>query len=313
MSRLEEMWDHLGIEHMLLWPLSGLYQVGWRLYEATYHLGLKQAQKPHDRILCVGNLRVGGTGKTPVTIALVHHLVEWGHSVVVSVSGYGSPGSREATVAPEGPILASRWGDEAAQMRDALPNVPLIVGRNRVRAAELCAQQFPDSVLVLDDGFQHLPLKKDWVLLLDPPSPNTLCLPIGPYRQPANDLEGADLVVPRDLGVERHLTINRDSLPEELDLLCAIARPQRFFAAVHELRTRVNQMVSLPDHDPLTSPKLLESLGQGRPIGVTQKDAVKLRERPDFGSREWVIFDIEARFTDLGALRQSLEPVLSGR
>src|SRR5215212_3930294 len=97
-----------------LTPVSWLYAAGWQVYLATYRLGIKKAQAPHFPVLCVGNLQVGGTGKSPITLYLVNVLRELGREVVVSSSGYGSPRSESATVAPSGPLEATEWGDEPA-------------------------------------------------------------------------------------------------------------------------------------------------------------------------------------------------------
>ncbi|MFX8929914.1 tetraacyldisaccharide 4'-kinase, partial [Acinetobacter baumannii] len=84
-------------------------------------------------------------------------------------------------MAPDGPLDPAGWGDEPAMFRWLLPDVPLVVGRRRVLAAELVHQHFPKAVLVMDDGFQHLPVKKHIQILLDDPTPkNSRCLPAGP-------------------------------------------------------------------------------------------------------------------------------------
>jgi len=179
-----EMWERLSVATIVLSPFAGLYALGWLGYEATYRWGLKRPSAPHHPVVCVGNLTVGGTGKTPTTRYLAELLLGMGREVVASCSGYGSAAAEAAQVAPMGPLSAHTWGDEAALLRYSLPEVPLIVGRRRVLAAELCHQHYPRAVLLMDDGFQHLPLAKDVAIVLDPPRRNRLCLPAGPYREP---------------------------------------------------------------------------------------------------------------------------------
>ena len=115
---LEGIWNGRSVLAALarctLWPLSVLYAFGWRAYRAVYDLGLKTAREPHRPIVCIGNLTVGGSGKTPVAIHVVELLRELGFEVAISCSGYGSPASQEATVAPEGNMSARDWGDEPA-------------------------------------------------------------------------------------------------------------------------------------------------------------------------------------------------------
>ncbi|MEQ1824102.1 MAG: tetraacyldisaccharide 4'-kinase [Fimbriimonadaceae bacterium] len=194
-----EIWEGnsfkaIGIR-VILSPASWLYALGWSCYRLAYDFGLKKSAKPHKNIICVGNLVAGGSGKTPITIYIARLLAEMGDQVVISASGYGGPHSEAAELAPKGELDPKIWGDEPALLRDELPEVPLIVGRRRVLAAEICAQNFPDAVLLMDDGFQHLPLAKDISILVEPDLRNKQCLPAGPYREPQSSLKRADLVL----------------------------------------------------------------------------------------------------------------------
>src|SRR5579885_1414322 len=179
-----------------LTPLSWLYAAGWQGYLTIYRFGWKKAKAPHHPVVCIGNLKAGGTGKSPVTRYVADVLSSLQRQVVISCSGYGAPRSEAATLTPKGPLDAREWGDEAAMLRAFLPDTPLIVGRDRVEAAKICNKTHPDAVLLLDDGFQHLPLAKDLTILLDPPAENGHCLPAGPYREPRRNRSRADLVLP---------------------------------------------------------------------------------------------------------------------
>ncbi|MBI1757337.1 MAG: tetraacyldisaccharide 4'-kinase [Fimbriimonas ginsengisoli] len=282
----------------LLAPASWLYALGWETYEAVYALGLKQPAEPHRPVVCVGSLRVGGSGKTPFVLFLVDLLMASGRRVAVSCSGYGSTASAGSQVAPEGGLSAKRWGDEPAMIRMLRPSIPLIVGRDRVEAARLCRERFPGSVLLLDDGFQHLPLRKHLSILLDPPRPG-FCLPAGPYREPRGGRKRADLVLPDRFRVEAHLTgfttPTGESQPiealrgSEVGVLCALGNPSGFLNAMEEACLRVVSTRLLPDHDPLDAGNLFEGWPDDRPIAVTCKDWVKLRERPDVAERSILI------------------------
>ena len=127
-------------------PASWVYAAGWTGYLSLYSSGIKKASHPHTPILCVGNLVVGGSGKSPLILALVNYLRGSGRGVVVGCSGYGSPASESAKLAPEGPLDALEWGDEPAMFRWLVSDLPLVVGRHRVRAAEICAANFPGSL-----------------------------------------------------------------------------------------------------------------------------------------------------------------------
>jgi tetraacyldisaccharide 4'-kinase len=292
-----------------LTPLSWLYAAGWQGYLALYRAGWKRAEEPHRPVLCVGNLMIGGTGKSPMTLYLAQLLGEMGKQVVVSASGYGSPKAEAASLAPEGTLDPGEWGDEPAMLRWLLPEVPLIVGRRRILAAELCHRHFPDAVLLMDDGFQHLPLKKHVTILLDPEDPpNTKCLPAGPYREPRRNRKRADLVLPGRFSItEAELTFEDPSggipeeLPKEYSVLCALGQPDRFLKS---LAGEPRATMLLADHDPMTTGNLFDLLPREVPTVVTAKDWVKLRNRPDLEGRRFLVakqsvrVDPEERFRE---------------
>jgi tetraacyldisaccharide 4'-kinase len=287
---------------------------------AAYSLGLKQAKSPHRPIVCVGNLQVGGTGKSPVARFVAQAIRALGRTVVLSCSGYGSPHSADASLAPDGPLDAREWGDEPAMMRWLEPNLPLIVGRDRVLAATIAHTHFPDAVLVLDDGFQHLPLRKQVGIVIDPPNPdNRLCLPAGPYREPRWNRSRADLVLPSQFCIEKE-EINlfspegTASSPDEYSVLCALGQPQKFLSDLE--RAFPNRAPSrlarlLPDHDPLDAGTLLDGIPSNVPIVVTAKDWVKLRERTDLFSYSFLIATHNVRVEPLHEFCSWLENKLN--
>jgi tetraacyldisaccharide 4'-kinase len=278
-----------------LFPASVLYGLGWQTYLAMYRLGVKKAVKPHHPIVCIGNLLAGGGGKSPMTVHLVEVLREMGREVVVGASGYGSPRSEAASLAPDGHLNPAEWGDEPAMLRWLIPDLPLIVGRRRVLAAEICHRSHPGAVLLMDDGFQHLPLHKDLTILLDPANPfNRLCLPAGPYREPRTNRSRADIVIPGHFKVVsqplRFVDPAGNSVaPKSPSVLCALARPEAFLEALASSGVKPVSQILLPDHDTLDAGTLLETIPSDRPVVVTAKDWVKLRERSDVESRSFVI------------------------
>jgi tetraacyldisaccharide 4'-kinase len=242
-----------------------------------YVLGLKKPYKSRNHIICVGNLVAGGTGKTPVAIHIVSLLQSLGHEVVIGCSGYGSPHAEAAAVATAGNLEPSEWGDEPAEFRQALPNVPIIVGRRRVLAAQLCEKHFPKAILVMDDGFQHLPLAKQTTILLDDPKPkNPFCIPAGPYREPRSARARASLVLPGVFSISYTKLSFSEHLPPKVNALCAIGQPQKFLESLRECGVDPVIFRDLPDHDPLSDPNLFEC-DNNYPWLVTAKDAVKLK------------------------------------
>jgi tetraacyldisaccharide 4'-kinase len=297
-----EVWHSSSVAARLtraaLTPASYLYALGWQTYLKMYDLGFKKPSEPHYPVICVGNLQVGGTGKTPVTLAIAKFLKQAGRELVVSCSGYGSPRSEGATLAPAGELKASEWGDEGAMMRWLIPDLKLVVGRNRVEAARLVHEHCPNATMLMDDGFQHLPLKKHLTIVLDPEQPtNRLCLPAGPYREPRSNRSRADFLIPGALTFEhQNLTLATakgiPASPSRYSVLCALGRPQRFLEDLNRYCAPADgfaEIKFLGDHDPMSEGTLLRSFPREVPIVVTAKDWVKLRERPDCAERTFLV------------------------
>jgi tetraacyldisaccharide 4'-kinase len=186
-------------------------------------------------------------------------------------------------------------------VRWLMPDIPLVVGRRRVLAAELVRESFPNAVLLMDDGLQHLPLRKQIEIVLDDPEPrNTFCLPAGPYREPRGNLHRADRVIwnrkPSSksqfwLHRARNVFVAPDGSevePMRATALCALGQPEPFLQELAERLDLVEPLV-LPDHDPLTGDDILGRLPADLPVLVTAKDWVKLRRRADVGSRRFLI------------------------
>lgn len=292
-----EIWYGKGaaptLARLALTPASLLYALGWTAYESMYKLGIKKPKEPHKPVVCVGNLQVGGTGKTPATMYVATALGAIGRKVAISCSGYGSPRAEGATLAPAGELDPLEWGDEPALIRSQKVNTPLIVGRNRVRAAEICRSELPDHVLLLDDGFQHLPLKKHVSIILDPDRGNKLCLPAGPYREPRSGLQRASAVLPRDFFVQWtfEMEASSDMVKGKVNVVCALANPQSFLASLTGSGYELVRSLLLPDHDDLQDPALLQGLDRSIPLVCTAKDYVKLRRRKDLGDFTLYIAD----------------------
>jgi len=298
--RIENLWfgqgwrPHAG--RLLLLPITALYSLAWQVYLVFYRLGFKKALEPHPRVICIGNLTAGGSGKTPVTLFVTDCLLKLGLQPIVSCSGYGSPASEAAQMAPEGPLNPAEWGDEPSELRDFRPALPIVVGRRRVLAAELAAKANPNSILVLDDGFQHLPLHKHLTIILDALNPaNKLPFPSGPYREPRWNRSRADLSLPND---QFQIVYSSPefvdpqgvllSTPAEAVVLTAIARPDLFVETLKAAGVTITEVDSKPDHDPLNDPELF-SRHNGKVVIVTMKDWVKLRTREDLNKSQIVI------------------------
>jgi tetraacyldisaccharide 4'-kinase len=296
---------------LALTPLSWIYAAGWQVYLATYRSGIRRQTMPPIPTLCVGNLEVGGSGKTPVAIAVVKLLIEMGYRPALSLSGYGSPASRGATVLPTyQPVRAEEHGDETALARLKLPETPLIVGRKRTLAAAL-APGLGADVLVLDDGFQHLPLARDLDLIVwQPERTHQRCLPAGPLREPERNVRRASaLLLPsasrlpnyelpsflfdRKLGPLRNAStgeeVSLSEAPKKVIAFSAIARPERFRTALESLGFTVVGERAFPDHHALAS----FSFSPHETYICTEKDLVKLQGRTDTSRVFALVSDVE--------------------
>lgn len=176
------------------------YGAGVRLRNVGYDLGLLRIERLACRVVCVGNLTVGGTGKTPMVIALAHCLTKAACKVVVLLRGYGRAGTAVQVVS-DGRDFFLDWrgvGDEAVLLAKNLPGVPVVVGGDRVAAGRLAVQRFGPDTILLDDGFQHRQLHRDLDLVLmdatDPFGGGRL-LPRGCLREPVAALTRAHAVI----------------------------------------------------------------------------------------------------------------------
>ena len=316
----QKIWRDKSTEAILLLPLSLLYASGWIIYELIYRLGIKKPSRPHSPVVCVGNLIAGGAGKTPVTVFVAQTLQQLGREVVVSVNGYGSPRQDNAHSATAGELDAREWGDEAALMRAKLPDVALIVGRDRVKAAQICRDLHPNAVLLLDDGYQHLPLFKDVTILLDPDDlENRWCMPSGPYREPRGTGRlRATTVVPGKFRLSSpmvSLKTPEGESPEietAVNALCAVARPERFIDTLEAHGYKVANEKLLPDHDDLRAKRLFLGFDPTLPLVVTEKDWMKLRHRTDLHAWTVLIAQYDIQLEPVEGFRSWLKESLDG-
>jgi tetraacyldisaccharide 4'-kinase len=204
-------------------PLSAIFAAGVAARNALYDRKIFRVRKLSRPVVSVGNLSVGGSGKTPFVIALGELLKERGIAFDVLSRGYGRRSKEVAVVDPAG--TAGQFGDEPLLMARRL-QVPVVVGADRYQAGLLAEEKFPGSRLhLLDDAFQHRRLHRDFDIVMLPGSDleDTL-LPVGRLREPLPALRRADAVVTDSPIDQTELAHRVFPLPGHDDSLGAVER-----------------------------------------------------------------------------------------
>lgn len=173
----------------LFYPACLVYSAVASFRSILYQFGVLKSTRLPIPVISIGNITTGGTGKTPIVIALSKYLIEQGKKVVVLSRGYGAklPQNYAQATSPD-------FGDEAYLIQQAVPKAVVIVGRKRRDNALKTIDEFKPDVIILDDGFQYLPLERDVnICLIDGEQGfgNDHLLPLGPLREPLSALRRA--------------------------------------------------------------------------------------------------------------------------
>jgi len=285
-------------------PASIAYGAATRLRRHAYGIGVLRSSDPGVPVVSVGNITVGGTGKTPMVEWVARHLAQSGHRPAILSRGYGA----EYGTAPN---------DEALQLECSLPEVPHYAGPDRVVSARKAVGTGADCI-VLDDGFQHLRLRRHLdLVLLDAMDPfgSGCVLPAGRLREPYSALRAADAVVLTrvdaiamdalaDLRAQvQKITGNPPltecihkpvrvaaadgsdvSAPESLagknvGVFCGIGNPEAFMKTVEQLGARIVTVHILPDHFHYSKAVVQEIIRDCADVDLvltTEKDVVKV-------------------------------------
>jgi tetraacyldisaccharide 4'-kinase len=195
----------------LLWLPAKLYELAVRLRVVAYETDYLKEKRLNAFVISVGNLTLGGTGKTPMVSYIARYLRREDRSVAVLTRGYGrqskgrhilndprpqGPGDLQNQTSPDRAYL--EFGDEPLMMARAMPEVPIVIDRNRYEGGVLAEREFDTDVVILDDGYQHLALARDLnILLIDATDPfgSFEMVPFGRLREPLYGLRRADVVI----------------------------------------------------------------------------------------------------------------------
>jgi len=280
---------------MLLVPAAGLYSLAVRLRAAAYSWGWLRVRELNHPVVCVGNLTVGGSGKTPLVAALTQLLASRGFKPGILTRGYGRQfGSRLIALAPgvQRDPDPREVGDEPALLARALPGVPMVICADRFRGGRFAEEHLGVNVHVLDDGFQHLGLRHDVdIVALDVTQPifEDAMLPAGRLREPVSGLRRAHLMVLTRVGdedtqrLEQRLHVVNSKLqifrsrtelkgfvkiadsrilpvealpPGPVFVFCGIGNPRAFFEDLRRWGLNVISARSFPDHHRYTENEL---------------------------------------------------------
>ena len=271
--------------------LSGIFGGAVRLRNSLYDSGTLSARRLQGPVISVGNVSVGGSGKTPFVILLGELLKSRGIAFDVLSRGYRRQTRGAVIVDPAG--LPRDFGDEPLLIARRL-QCPVVLGELRYEAGCLAEQRFGPRLHLLDDGFQHRQLARDFdIVLVTPDDARDRLLPAGRLREPLTALGRADAVVlssgadPAAFPLEGKPTwrirrsIVTDNLPAHPVVFCGIARPQAFFAQLRKAGVDLAAEVVFADHHAYAEKDLrdLQYLAEQNHAGgfvTTEKDAVNL-------------------------------------
>jgi tetraacyldisaccharide 4'-kinase len=312
--------------------LAGLYHTGVNL--RCLYFRKKGTRQLPGFVVSIGNLSLGGTGKTPAVFMTAQWAFQEGHHVAILSRGYGGRYKEGVYVLSSGSEIYGtphEGGDEPYFLAQSLPGIPVILSKNRYLAGMEAHKRFGSHYFVLDDGFQHLALKRDLdILLLDGRNPfgNRRLFPWGPLREPIGNIERADTIILTRTNEDNYNTalqdflearfpekpvFKSDHIPDKLVLsngsimedarklqekkvvaFSGIARPGSFRETLERLGARVLLFKVFKDHHPFSPKEVAWLFARGKKLGA------------DFlvtTGKDWVRLDDEAkRRSELGYL-----------
>ena len=250
----------------LLIPLSWLYGLIVSIRNQLYAVGVLKARRLPCRVISVGNIAVGGTGKTPAVIAIAKHLQQENIRVAILLRGYRRASRERVTIVSDGERVCATLkesGDEAYMLARHLKGIPIVVGRQRYQAGRVALEHFDVDVLLLDDGFQHRQLARDVDILTIPVGgdlvgraegkkdgapivPSSLLpfqygeklLPAGTLREPWTALRRAGIILLTHTDAVDMLRLTKNATPKPRTRF-QMFKNRRAFSALSMLKARV--------------------------------------------------------------------------
>lgn len=311
--RAPDFWQHEDWRSRLLAPLGWLYgaTVAWKARHTSSY-------RPDAAVICVGNLSVGGTGKTPIAIEIARLLIEKGRKPFFLSRGYG--GNLRGPLQVTTDNYADQVGDEPLLLAHI---APVIVARDRRKGAKFAVEHGADTI-IMDDGHQNFALVKDLSLVVvdgDTGFGNRRALPAGPLREPvAQGLARADAVIITGDGapaldefakpvLRTHLTHLEPNIADRrIVAFAGIGRPEKFFQSLRALGATLLDTRSYDDHHKYTAGEIARLRSKARAhnaeLVTTEKDFVRLTALEREGIRA---MPVRAVFDDPATLERLLD------
>jgi len=304
---IQDAWNKQSKWLIALRPLSWLYQFGFTVNKQLYQKGIKKTYKAPVPVMIIGNITVGGSGKTPLLIQLVKYLQHQHVRVGVISRGYGGQGPFPALVTLDS--VPDQVGDERCLIVQST-EVAMVVGGNRQANIELLLQHYQLDLIISDDGLQHWALARqiEWIVLDNNRGlGNQKLLPEGYLREPVSRLKHGTVIEhahqPHS-ALNMHLEVTEPYLlnpsfdqSEQFDptldyyAVVGIGFPQRFYNTLESIGVTQFQCHEFPDHYDYEIDDL--QFEDNNPIITTEKDAVKLlpllKNHSTFSREIWVV------------------------
>ena len=302
---IQDAWNKQAKWLIVLRPLSWIYRAGFLLNKKLYQMGIKSSYQAPVPVMVIGNITVGGSGKTPLLIQLVNYLHSQNVRVGVISRGYGGKGPFPAYVDLES--VPDIVGDEPCLIVQST-GVPMVVGSNRQRSIEYLLSKHELDLIISDDGLQHLALERqiEWIVLdQNRGLGNQKLLPEGYLREPPSRLNTGTVIehaAEPGSALNMHLEVATPYLLNAVEgtpfnpadnfyAVVGIGFPQRFYKTLDSMGIYQFQGHEFPDHYDYEITDL--QFEDGNPIITTEKDAVKLlpllKQNPDFKREIWVV------------------------
>ncbi len=313
----------------ILLILSWFYGFGHRCRLSLYKIGILKIKSLPVPVISIGNITVGGTGKTPTVIMIAELLHEMGKKVAVLSRGYKGKAEGEINVVSDGNKVFMnplQSGDEPYMMATRLKGVPVITGSDRYKTGKYAIEKFGAEVILMDDGYQHVQVNRNLnILLLDSNSPfgNGYLLPRGTLREPPSYTNRADVVIftknsrHSAFGIRFHnldISICKSRYISEgfVDMnsnkaisldeargkrgfaFCGIASPDSFNNSLTEVGINIGGFVSFEDHYQFNKADIDNLINRAKETGsevliTTEKDAARLKEFEPISFPVWIL------------------------